>query len=1009
MEEYEEFGKTHLAKIQTEMLENETLQSIWQKGTSVIRFHGIAVLSPLMNTERQLEMQQYRQKAVELELSRQKARKSALLTRVQEIIENVQVWKVPSTIECVKDPVVQPPEKIDTTNGFTTIQHTDHSSVFPSYSDKPEDTIPSIKTLLKLKEKITIGVSEKCICSPQISELPIATCSIQSNNTPSVCVSPKKEESKNDALPPVKESPDHYAMSLQNLLKKSREYVEREQNRRNGKNASKEGINESHSDKENEGVKINDWERERNRISNKSRSSSPVIVDKSSSARSSSQSQVASMISESFELHDKTAVSTSTSGLCSSSNVDFPAKSINGLSRESDSDEEWINSSAYEHENSLLKSLMGSYAKLPNPEPSRSPKMHQRRSRTSTNIVINNPVNAYELSPKEKFKGLPGTDQSKKNINSLDVRRAVPNEPLAAVNQEETEKNPGKLQDLLTCLGRVNDVPTIGNSQYMRAEPSGKSEINMTEAIVVNEAQVPLRSLIYKDSYNLERTSPLLVNKQEIIQLLESQNELHLSGQKTSSLIEKAKQGSPVELNKSYDVKNPSPVLLQTQNTRQQMDLSLTSSENEKNLQSSMEPKAKRKLDLDTLNAKENKQSIVKTTGSNVQEMSRWIQEERHQRVPVSRSETEVPLNSHINAIDEELITKQMMAFEEMRKQLEEQHNLQLSMLIAEQEIEQEKLRQEIEEQERRFREQRNFVMESSESRSSKETSLDWRRIKENYPMPSLINRVDGNQPTISCNIAFTSNSVMQNSILTMPSAELSFNRWGAGDDEIHETQSSCFLSRPRSRWSQINTPEIQQKFNKITALAKGFLTRRLMLTEKLKQLQQTVKDTLEFINSFRTEAPLKRGAVSPQDISLQERVVAQLRAALYEIHDIFFVLKPGDRMQILCHDREIRKEKQLRQMEKWKSPKERGALSVATQKSLDRKRQIKVAEMGITNKQKSHAKQKASSETRILQPSQGQNAPAQRLLHRQGSMPRKSTENKIKRYDTLRKQHSIG
>ncbi|XP_067859303.1 centriolar coiled-coil protein of 110 kDa-like isoform X5 [Heptranchias perlo] len=946
MEEYEEFGKTHLAKIQTEMLENETLQSIWQKGTSVIRFHGIAVLSPLMNTERQLEMQQYRQKAVELELSRQKARKSALLTRVQEIIENVQVWKVPSTIECVKDPVVQPPEKIDTTNGFTTIQHTDHSSVFPSYSDKPEDTIPSIKTLLKLKEKITIGVSEKCICSPQISELPIATCSIQSNNTPSVCVSPKKEESKNDALPPVKESPDHYAMSLQNLLKKSREYVEREQNRRNGKNASKEGINESHSDKENEGVKINDWERERNRISNKSRSSSPVIVDKSSSARSSSQSQVASMISESFELHDKTAVSTSTSGLCSSSNVDFPAKSINGLSRESDSDEEWINSSAYEHENSLLKSLMGSYAKLPNPEPSRSPKMHQRRSRTSTNIVINNPVNAYELSPKEKFKGLPGTDQSKKNINSLDVRRAVPNEPLAAVNQEETEKNPGKLQDLLTCLGRVNDVPTIGNSQYMRAEPSGKSEINMTEAIVVNEAQVPLRSLIYKDSYNLERTSPLLVNKQEIIQLLESQNELHLSGQKTSSLIEKAKQGSPVELNKSYDVKNPSPVLLQTQNTRQQMDLSLTSSENEKNLQSSMEPKAKH----------------------------------------------------------EELITKQMMAFEEMRKQLEEQHNLQLSMLIAEQEIEQEKLRQEIEEQERRFREQRNFVMESSESRSSKETSLDWRRIKENYPMPSLINRVDGNQPTISCNIAFTSNSVMQNSILTMPSAELSFNRWGAGDDEIHETQSSCFLSRPRSRWSQINTPEIQQKFNKITALAKGFLTRRLMLTEKLKQLQQTVKDTLEFINSFRTEAPLKRGAVSPQDISLQERVVAQLRAALYEIHDIFFVLKPGDRMQILCHDREIRKEKQLRQMEKWKSPKERGALSVATQKSLDRKRQIKVAEMGITNKQKSHAKQKASSETRILQPSQGQNAPAQRLLHRQGvQTSRKGVEQNRERYTESR------
>uniref|UniRef100_UPI00398F5E71 centriolar coiled-coil protein of 110 kDa-like isoform X3 n=1 Tax=Pristiophorus japonicus TaxID=55135 RepID=UPI00398F5E71 len=930
MEEYEEFYKRHLDRIQTEVVENESLQSIWQKSISVIHFHGIGVLSPLMNTKRKLEMQQYRQKAVELELSRQKARKSALLTRVQEIIENVQVWKVPSTTECVKDSVAQTSGRIDATNGSTTVQHTGDSSVFTSYSDKPEDTILSTKSLLKLQEKIAIEDSDKCICSSPISELPKSTCSIQSNNTLSVCVSPKKGESKTDV--PVKESPDHYALSLQNLLKKSREYVEREQNRRNGKNASKEGTNESHSDKENEGVKINDWERERNRISNKSRSSSPVIVDKSSSGRSSLQSQVASMISESLEMHDKTAVSTSTSVLCSSSKVDFPAKSIKDLSRESDSDEDWINSSTYEHESSLLKSLTGSYAKLPNPEPSRSPKMHQRRPRTSTNIVINNPVNAYELSPKERFKGLPGIDHGKINICSLDVRRAVPNEALAAVNQEETPKIPGKLKDLLTCLGRVNDVPTKGHSQYICTEPSGKSEINMIGAIIGNEVQGPLRSLIHKDSYDLERTSPLFVNKQEISQLLEPQNGLNLSGQKTSSLIENAKQGSPVELNKSYDVKHPSPVLLQTQNTRQQMDLSVMSSENEKHLQSSMETKAKH----------------------------------------------------------DELITKQMIAFVEMRKQLEEQHTLQLSMLIAEQEKEQEKLRREIEEQERRFREQRNFVMESSESRSSKETTLDWRRINENYSKPSLITRVDGNQPSISCNIAYTS-------------AE-SFSRWGTGDDEIHETQSCCFFSKSRSRWSQINSPEIQQKFNKVTALAKGFLTRRLMKTDKLKQLQQTVKDTLEFINSFQTETPLKRGAVSSQDVSLQERVVAQLRAALYEIHDIFFELKPGDKMQILCHDREIRKEKQLRQMEKWKSPKERGALSVATQKSLDRKKQIKAVEMGIPSKQKSHAKQKASSETRILQPSQGQNAPAQRLLHRQGvQTSRKGVEQNRERYTESR------
>lgn len=40
-----------------------------------------------------------------------------------------------------------------------------------------------------------------------------------------------------------------------------------------------------------------------------------------------------------------------------------------------------------------------------------------------------------------------------------------------------------------------------------------------------------------------------------------------------------------------------------------------------------------------------------------------------------------------------------------------------------------------------------------------------------------------------------------------------------------------------------------------------------------------------------------------------------QLRAALYDIHDIFFTMEASERMNILRHDREVRKEKMLRQM----------------------------------------------------------------------------------------------
>lgn len=35
----------------------------------------------------------------------------------------------------------------------------------------------------------------------------------------------------------------------------------------------------------------------------------------------------------------------------------------------------------------------------------------------------------------------------------------------------------------------------------------------------------------------------------------------------------------------------------------------------------------------------------------------------------------------------------------------------------------------------------------------------------------------------------------------------------------------------------------------------------------------------MEFIRSFQSEAPLKRGVVSAQDASLQERVLAQVNA----------------------------------------------------------------------------------------------------------------------------------
>ncbi|XP_051958214.1 centriolar coiled-coil protein of 110 kDa isoform X2 [Xyrauchen texanus] len=149
--------------------------------------------------------------------------------------------------------------------------------------------------------------------------------------------------------------------------------------------------------------------------------------------------------------------------------------------------------------------------------------------------------------------------------------------------------------------------------------------------------------------------------------------------------------------------------------------------------------------------------------------------------------------------------------------------------------------------------------------------------------------------------------------------------------------------------------------FCRLGAVARGFLTRRLLQTCKITHLRKTVQDSREFIRSFQTESQLKRVSVSHQDLTLQHRLTAQLRAALHDVHQIFFVWPLTNRLQLLQQDREIRKERRLREVvhkhtlvqtltscvsqEKHKSPANTQILSSATLKTLHRKthRQVKM------------------------------------------------------------------
>nr|XP_029512348.1 uncharacterized protein LOC115126852 [Oncorhynchus nerka] len=92
-----------------------------------------------------------------------------------------------------------------------------------------------------------------------------------------------------------------------------------------------------------------------------------------------------------------------------------------------------------------------------------------------------------------------------------------------------------------------------------------------------------------------------------------------------------------------------------------------------------------------------------------------------------------------------------------------------------------------------------------------------------------------------------------------------------------------------------------------VAAAVKGYLTRRLLHTERVGQLLCTIKDTQQFLQSFQPQSP---GRDSRQDLVLQERVTLQLRSARYEVQDIF-CLSAGDRMQIISWDRQLARDRE--------------------------------------------------------------------------------------------------
>ncbi|XP_063444831.1 uncharacterized protein LOC134725162 isoform X2 [Mytilus trossulus] len=164
---------------------------------------------------------------------------------------------------------------------------------------------------------------------------------------------------------------------------------------------------------------------------------------------------------------------------------------------------------------------------------------------------------------------------------------------------------------------------------------------------------------------------------------------------------------------------------------------------------------------------------------------------------------------------------------------------------------------------------------------------------------------------------------------------------------EVQNAWTSSTMVYPESAFD----PRLQHCFDRVSACVKGYLTRRLLVTEKVQEVVKTISDTKCFARSFQAETPIKKGQVNNQDRDLLDRIIAQLQAALLDVHEIFFDIPVWERMQIIDHDRQVIEERRLRESgatTRSSVSSSQPRISSATLKAMERKRKAQEAESAV-------------------------------------------------------------
>ncbi|XP_078612096.1 uncharacterized protein LOC144882271 isoform X2 [Branchiostoma floridae x Branchiostoma japonicum] len=434
---------------------------------------------------------------------------------------------------------------------------------------------------------------------------------------------------------------------------------------------------------------------------------------------------------------------------------------------------------------------------------------------------------------------------------------------------------------------------------------------------------------------------------------------------------------------------------------------------------------------------------------------------------------------SHVPTINPEFLEQELQKYEDLKAMMQHQHKMQLALLMQEQERQRLAMHQELELQEERIKMQKSKLEEQysrqaeiSEQERWTESAAALRRLEgrdalppspthnsrpilhRTAPVSAASQQYGATLPgTSTVDPSFPTHAILSRGNHTDASVPTSE---GAGWRHTQSDTSTSYASLSTtpgqtSRTSQRNPvnvgvqepfvwhgspvpkpevppplrmtihdttdvpPRLQSKFERLSAAVKGYLTRRLLRTEKLQALRKTIKDTTELIMTLQQETPIRKGMVTTQDAELVQRVMVQLQAALLEVHDVFFQLPVQGQMAIISHDRNIQEERKMKmnKAEPKAAEKRPSRLSSATQKALQRKRQIRAAEAAVfghsltapaRSSSTSPSRRKNTINPRILRPIQGSSPVRSGTWNRAAKQATKASEVRPKTAPNLNK-----